>query len=189
MKLGIIVEGDTEKILLSSEQFRELMNSLNIDYIEEIINAEGAGNLLPHNLTAFVTALQQKGANKFLILTDLHDDSCYTITHQRIVPPSSDYILVIAKKHIETWFLADTNLLRNFFKKGNLFNEFPENEQNPFEYLSDLRVKYFQRGFGNKRLMTKILLKNGFSFTQAKNHTNCPSIKYFINKLNHLSQS
>ena len=53
MKLGFIVEGATEKIILQHSDFFRYLDSLHVDYIPDVIDAEGNGNLLPHNINAY----------------------------------------------------------------------------------------------------------------------------------------
>jgi hypothetical protein len=80
IKVGFICEGFTEQKLLNSSNFKLYLNQLGIDIIEDIINAEGAGNLLPHNIVGYIDRLKIKSANKIIILTDLDDDICITNT-------------------------------------------------------------------------------------------------------------
>jgi len=50
VKLGFIVEGATEKIILEQSDFFNYLSSLKIDFIGDVEDAEGNGNLLPHNI-------------------------------------------------------------------------------------------------------------------------------------------
>jgi hypothetical protein len=76
VKVGFICEGATEQILLQSDSFRNLLSSLNLESLQ-IIDAKGAGNLLPHNIEGYVTRLEKEGAKVIVILTDLRQGAGY----------------------------------------------------------------------------------------------------------------
>ena len=67
VKLGFIAEGATEKIVLESEDFKSFLTELKLDFIPEVIDAEGNGNLLPHNIEKHSQILFDKGATKIII--------------------------------------------------------------------------------------------------------------------------
>jgi hypothetical protein len=180
VKLGFIVEGDTEKILLDSPEFKSFLFSQNISFVDPVINAGGNGNLLPHNIIEYIDVLKQKGADKIIVLTDLDEAKCFTEVKNRI--DGQDLIICIAKKKIESWFLSDTNALSSLLRARESC-EFPEDVINPFEYLSERRQFHQGRGFGDKKILAKLMLRNGFSIENAMDHPNCPSAKYFYNKL------
>ena len=50
VKIGFIVEGATEKIILESSDFFAYLKSLSVNFISDIIDAEGSGKLLPQNI-------------------------------------------------------------------------------------------------------------------------------------------
>ncbi|MCC6372249.1 MAG: DUF4276 family protein [Bacteroidia bacterium] len=187
VKLGFIVEGDTEKILLESDNFKLFLTELQLDYVPEIINACGNGNLLPHNIEKFSVMLKNKGATHIIILTDLDEDTCVTFTKERINPPEN-HLCVVTRKRIEAWFLADTSALRNFIENNIPECEFPELINDPYEEIRQMRILHHGRGFNNKRKLANSMLQCGFSFKRAASHGNCSSANYFINKIIQLSQ-
>jgi hypothetical protein len=183
VKVGFIVEGETEKLLIDSASFQSLLKSYQLDCVSEAIDAKGNGNLLPHNIEPFRQILLAKNAELIFILTDQDDDVCITKTRRRIIERENQTIC-IAIKQIEAWFLADGELLTNLFKKQFSF-EFPESENVPFETFRKLMLEHTGRGV-SKRAKTKlanIVLNNGFSVQRAATHPNCHSAIYFINKL------
>lgn len=187
VKMGFIVEGDTEKILLESQDFKNVITELKADYIPEIINAEGNGNLLPKNIQKYISILLAKGATKIIVLTDLDNDSCVTETKNRI-NLHSDQICIVSKKKIESWFLADTEALKIFIASNITVFENPEDIENPFDEIKRLKITKIGRGFVNsKRYLANAMVANGFSIIKAASHPNCSSAKYFINKLTELS--
>lgn len=182
VKIGFIVEGDTEKILFSSTAFQNYLTSINVNYIPQIINAEGNGNLLPHNIREFTQTLIDKGAEKIFVITDLDTDECITKTKERI-QPSEIHQCIISKKAIESWFLADTQTIRKFLKSEDFICQNPEIFDNPFEEIKSQRIALNNRGIGDKKILVKNLLNLGLSFENIISNENCSTAQYFHNKL------
>lgn len=180
--IGFIVEGDTEKILFSSTAFQNYLTSINVNYIPQIINAEGNGNLLPHNIREFTQTLIDKGAEKIFIITDLDSDECVTKTKERI-NPYNIHQCIISKKAIESWFLADTETIRKYLNSDDYICEMPETIENPFEEIKNQRMTRINKGVSDKKILVKTLLNLGLSFESITSNPNCNSAKYFHNKL------
>ena len=125
-----------------------------------------------------------------MVLTDLECKPCITAIKARIGNKNVDQIIV-AKKALEAWFLADTVAMRRWLKNKD-FPEEPtpvESPEMPWEYLKKIGRNYHEkrRGPGDKKFFTKNLMKHfGFSIERAANHPNCPSAKYFLEKLQKL---
>lgn len=187
VKLGFIVEGDTEKILLDSPAFKDFLRYLNVDHIPDIANAEGSSKLLPHNILQYTRSLLAKGAQRIFVLTDLDAKKCVTQTIQR-VSPLPDQTVIVSIKQIEAWFLADTNALRKFLKRSDYYCEFPETIPDPYEEIKKIRQQYWNRGV-DKKVLAKQMIKSGFSVENAAKHSNCNSAKYFLKKLSEFSQN
>jgi len=184
VKLGFIVEGATEKILLESDKFRNYLRHLGIDFEETVIDAKGCYNLLPHNIEPFTKLLQEKGVTDIIILTDLDDDKCITLTKARI-QPLENQLVVVAVHQIEAWYLADTKALAQYLglTEEEAFFEFPEKEKVPLETIKKWRKQINGRGIKNKKILAKSMLKSGFTIENAALHPNCPSAQYFIEKI------
>lgn len=185
VKIGFICEGQTEQIFLQSDRFRELLASLNIESLP-VIDAEGAGNLLPHNISGYIERLEKQGAQTIFILTDLDEDICITKTKDRIGARPQD-IVVIAVKKIEAWFLACSPAMQNLLVQPNFTFISPENENHPFETINQLLIKYQGRGIGKKsagkiKLVFR-MIEAGLNLSDAAVHPNCPSAKYLLKKL------
>ncbi|MBC7864026.1 MAG: hypothetical protein IAF38_13705, partial [Bacteroidia bacterium] len=185
---GFIVEGDTEKILLESPAFKNLLTSLEIDHVANIVNVVGNNNLLPHLIQEHSNILYKNGAEKIVILTDLDEDLCVSQTKERI-SPQENHFCVISKKTIEAWFLADQIAFGSFLGITDFTCDNPEGYKSPFEEIKRLRLEYLNRGVNDKKILARIMLyKSNFSFERAANHPNCTSAKYFIEKLKLLSK-
>ena len=189
VKLGFIGEGAVEKIILESSQFQEYLHSQKIDFVKDVIDANGNGNLLPHNIEAHSQILKDKGATNIIILTDLDEDQCITLTKERINP--SDYhSVVVSIKEIEAWFLADEEAMKKLLKDDGHSIENPETVQEPFERIRSLRMEKIGRGIGTKVILAnQMIYKNNFSVLGAAAHLNCASARYFIQKINDISKS
>lgn len=183
VNIGFICEGYTELFILESDTFKVLLNQLGLHSIG-VINVQGNGNLLPHNIKSHRENLFDKGASIIFILTDLDQDQCITKTRSRITEYENQ-IIIVAVKQIESWFLADDIAMNTIFK-GNYSFEFPENQDVPFETI---RSKYFEKfgrglvGRDEKKRLAQKMINSGFSIQNAANHPNCPSANYFLTKL------
>jgi hypothetical protein len=183
VKLGFIVEGATEKIILEKSDFFLYLDSLSIEYVPEVTNVGGNGNLLPRNIGAFTSTLESKGANKIFILTDLDKEQCITITKNRIAP-SDQHIVTISVKQIEAWFLSDTNAMCNLLNDPAFVCDNPEEIDNPFEEIKSIRLSKIGKGVPTKIILANTMVhKNKFSIIKAAEHANCSSAKYFLNKI------
>ena len=186
VKIGFIVEGKTERKIIESEGFVQILHELKLALLLPVINADGNGNMLPEKLKEDIDILKSRGAEKIFILTDLDDDACITKTRQRI-GGGKDTVIIIAVKQIEAWFLADSDTLRQLMNDLAFFLDFPEQEPSPFEKLKTLFVEKTKRGVGTKDILAARMLKYGFSLPNAAAHPNCPSARYFLNKLQSLN--
>lgn len=188
VKLGFIVEGDSERIILESQAFKKLLNELRIDFIPEVINAAGVGNLLPDNREEYVQILKSKGVTDIIILADQEDASCITSVREYISPESSQKV-IISVRTLEAWFLADLVSLAKFLKIDAILCENPETFLPALDEITRLNSFYNKRGVNDKKLLAKRMLKSGFSIKNAAQHPSCPSARYFLQKLKEYSQN
>lgn len=185
VKLGFIVEGDTEKFILEKSDFFDYLKSLGIEFVPEVINAKGNGNLLPHNISESSEYLEDNGATVIIILTDLDTDQCITKTKERI-SPIANQIVVISVKEIEAWFLSDSTAMSRLLKQ-NFVSDNPESIENPFEEIQSICIKTIQRGIGTKtRFANNFVRNHKFSILNAAQHPDCNSAKYFLKKIKEL---
>jgi hypothetical protein len=179
--VGFICEGATERLIVESKNFQQLLASLSITCVAPVIDAKGNGNLLPHNIEAFRSTLIAKGAEKIVVLTDLDEDQCITLTKNRITHRPNQLIVVAVKK-IEAWFLADTPTLSQVLRQNVEF-PLPEQEADPFQTIRSLMVSHTGRAVPTKTLLAKRFINHGFSVGNAANHAECLSAKYLLGKL------
>lgn len=192
VKVGFICEGATERIILSSVGFERFLSSLGIELVDEIIDAEGCGNLLPRNIEAYILRLENKGATKIFLLRDMDNFPCFTSIKEHLEARNQD-VVIIAVKAIEAWFLSNTAVMRLLLDKSDFFFDYPEAERDPFETINQLLTTHTGRGIGKKRAgkqkLANRILSLGFSIQNSASHSNCPSARYFIDKLTQLSSN
>lgn len=192
VKIGFIVEGDAEKIILESTKFKEFLQSLNLLSVG-IFDAGGEGNFKVESIKVmrFCTILSDRGAEHIVIWTDMEDDPCITFTLESIHRfDKKKQVVLISVRSLESWFLADFETL-SLILNSKVYYKNPETiPQRPFDEIKDLFIKYTGRGISKRknRLAYK-MVSNGFSVETAARHPGCKSAGYFINKLRVLSQN
>jgi hypothetical protein len=100
----------------------------------------------------------------------------------------SDLRVCVAVRAIEAWFLSDTAAMQSFLHTSEFYEEFPEQENNPFERIKHWSQMFRGRGVQDKKILARNMVHNSnFSIENAAAHPNCHSAKYFIEKLKSLS--
>ncbi len=157
VKVGFVVEGDCEEIFIKSSHFRHWAAQNNLD-ICKVVNTRGRGNLCPKNIEASIANCRLASPDKIVVLSDLECDPCITATKAHIGKKGIDQIIV-AKKALEAWFLADTLAMRGWLKNEDFPEEATPEEtaDMPWERLKEIAKNYPEkkRGPGNKKLFTK----------------------------------
>lgn len=182
VKMGFIVEGATEKIIIESDKFKAFLNQNQYELVHPVIDAKGGGNLLPEHIEPFIETLENANADIIVVLTDLEDEKSVEAVRKRITH-SKIKMIFVAVKAIEAWFLADTKAMKSFLRADNFMEEFPERtEKMPRERIQELAMQYTNRGIGNSKPMfaKKMVEHYDFSIEHSAQHPNCPSAKEFI---------
>jgi hypothetical protein len=186
VKVGFIVEGACERIILESPGFRRYLENIGLDFIPEVIDIEGGGNLLPEHREESVNFLIDKGATHILILGDQEDATCITSVKQHI-NPGINQTVAISVKALEAWFLADTNALHNYLSNNYMCVE-PETYLPPLDELKRLRMLYKNRGINDKKILAnQMVFIHGFKIENAAQHPKCSSAKYFLRKIQEIA--
>jgi hypothetical protein len=189
IKIGFIVEGICEKLLVESANFQTWANKQSLEICTPVINAGGGGNLCTKNIEPFINKCRiEANPDKIVVLTDLECEPCVTATKARIGLSSVDQIIV-AKKALEAWFLADPVAMRRWLKNEDFPGEtMPEQTPDmPWEHLKEIAKHHHPKKLGpgrkKKAFAKKMIEQFGFSIERAANHPNCPSARYFLYKL------
>ncbi len=183
VKVAFIVEGKCEQIFIDFLFKNNWFSDRNIQKVGPTIDAKGGGNLCPRNMGLFVSQAKTHNPDKIFILTDLECEPCVEKTKERL-GNCNECTIVLAKKALESWFLADNEIVK-FLTNSNLNSyEFPENTSKmPYDELKEILLKHTQRGTGSKVMFARRVLQNGFDIERAAAHPNCLSAKYFIDKI------
>lgn len=190
VKVGFIVEGASERIVVESEMFRHLCRLAGFELVTPVVDAQGGGNLLPQNIDAFISRLENADAQHIFVLTDLEDEASVTDVRDRISDARINTTFV-AVKALEAWYLADTKAMNNWLGISNFYEENPEaTADKPWNRLKEIAADLGKRGPGNKVAFTKKLVKHWeFSLERAASHPNCPSAKELVEYFSQVAES
>ncbi|ASM76558.1 hypothetical protein VITFI_CDS0779 [Vitreoscilla filiformis] len=125
VRLGFIVEGDSEKIMVESANFKRWANAQGLEICRPVINARGGGNLLPQHMASMVATLTKSQPDHVVVLTDLETAPDIETVKVRITDTHTSLIFV-AVKALEAWFLADTEAMRAWLKQPAFVEASPE---------------------------------------------------------------
>ena len=185
--VGFVVEGDSDKYLVENELFRKwLREDCNLEVIGRAVNA--AGNMRSHYIEDQVRLLrQEKNPDKVVVLADLDPDRRAPCVQERkkIIGSRGIDLLVIVRKAIESWFLADTEAMRRWLGDDTFYEAAPETLAGmPWDRLKELRDRR-GRGPGRERLVftRKFIRDHRFDVRRAARHDQCPSARYFVKRL------
>ncbi len=184
--VGFVVEGDSDKYLVENEFFRKwLREECNLEVIGRAINA--AGNMRSRYIEDQVRLLRkEKNPDKVVVLADLDPDRHALCVQARkeIIGSQGIDLLVIARKAIESWFLADTEAMRRWLGDDTFCEVNPETLTGmPWDRLRELGRKR-GRGPGTKVHFSRKFIRNHkFDVRRAAQHTNCSSARYFVERL------
>ena len=186
--VGFVVEGASDKRLVESELFRKwLREDCNLEVVDRVVDAAGNGNMCSHNIETFVKNLRTiANPDKVVVLADLDPDTCAPCVQKRkeIIGFQGIDLVTIAKKVMESWFLADTKAMRQWLGDDTFYEIHPETlDEMPWDRLKRLRTKQ-GRGPGSKlSFARKFIHVHGFDVRRAAGHLHCPSARYFVERL------
>ena len=184
VRVAFICEDDAGKKIIETQNFRELLEENNLQLILPVYNAKGKGNLTEDNVKGLVSSALDNGAERIFLLTDMDQDVCVTRTKEQLIIDEACTI-VVCKKAIESWFLADTNALSALLKRNEYFDS-PEEPSHPFDVINELH-KNSHNGRGiSKAILAIKMVGEGFSVMAAANHNKCSSARYFADTIRKL---
>lgn len=181
VKAGFIVEGASERIVVESAIFKNLLRNSGYELVTPVVDAKGGGNLLPQNIDAFIARLDKAGAERIFVLTDLEDEAQVETVRQRVEHPRIHFAF-IAVKALEAWYLADSVAMNAWLGTDDFHEPNPEaTPGKPWERLKQVAAERGKRGPGNKVAFAKKATKHwGFSIENASTHPACPSVRELI---------
>lgn len=187
VKLGFIVEGDTEMVFIKrNEAFKQLLAQLGIEIVA-LVDGCG-GELLNENLLNSKKQIcKDANASHIIILTDLDEETCFTNKKSKL-DLNNINSTVISRQSFEAWFLADTSAIRQVIGNPEYYCELPQEIKYPYEEIKRLaKIHQDGKGVGSKPFLAGKMNNNGFDLSNAAKHENCPSAKYFLDKLKAIS--
>lgn len=194
MTVGFIVEGESDKKLIESTAFKQwARQEYQLDILDNVIQVGGNGNMCSRNIAIYVTLLKkQSKPDKIVVLADLDPEKCAPcITKRKEIIGKDDIdLVVIACKAMESWFLADTQAMQHWTKDTSFFEQAPEQtEEMPWERLKEIALAKTGRGTGRCKISfaRRFIKTHQFDISRAAQHPNCPSAKYFVEKLSLLA--
>lgn len=190
VKVGFIVEGGSEKVIIESMQFRNWLQQNGIELVTPVLDANGGGNLLPRNIEPLIERFQSLNVDHIFVLTDLENEPDTQAVRNRIENPSINFIFV-AVKALEAWYLADTSAMNKWLKETDFCEEFPERTlYMPWDRLKEIAQNLNKTGpGGNKISFAKKMVKHfDFQISDSAGHPNCDSAKEFIRVLESIRQ-
>lgn len=191
VKVGFIVEGTSDFIILKSDRFQNLLKyEFHIDTNESLINIARGQSNLKKNFVSLIRNLQKQNVDYIFTLVD-QDDKEEQRKNRGYRPPDCPIVVVneiqnfrdnrnyvfeensfvIMTREMEAWFLADANL--NFNYNGQ-----PEEILNPSDIVGE------QLGTSNHVKIAN-RLKDRFSLVRASE--NSRSAKRFLDKLKQIA--
>ncbi len=182
VKIGFIYDGETEKVILKSNMFKDLLTKYKFELAGVI---KYTGGKIKRDTDMLIN---RKNAEKVIIIKDLEqlsDEKALLNELKKKEKITDKNILIIVEKMIEAWFLADTTTIRKILKNNKIkeFNS-PENETNPHRTLRNkLGNNYKNLG---KPAIAKLFIKYGFTIENAAKHKQCHSAKNFLKKIRKL---
>jgi hypothetical protein len=181
VKIAFICEDDAGKKIVDSEDFEQILQQNDVELLHPVYNVKGKGNLTEENVRGLVGTASDAGAKCVFLLTDMDLDACTTVTRQKLIQDPLCKIIV-CKKAIESWFLADTDAISAVLKQNGYF-EYPEEPPIPFDTINQLHKDVFNGRGISKAILPIKMIGNGFSLVKAANHPNCSSALYFLQKI------
>lgn len=186
--VGFVVEGASDKRLVESKVFQNwLREKCGLEVVSPVVDAKGNGNMCSRNIETYVEKLRISSApDKVVVLVDLDPEECAPCITKRkdIIGNTGIDLVVVACKAMESWFLADTDAMRQWTRDGKFFEPQPEAMAHmPWDRLREVG-RSMRRGPGTKiSFAKKIINSYGFDVRNAASHQNCPSARYFVKKL------
>jgi hypothetical protein len=192
LTVGIVVEGPSDMKVVESQPFKDwLKQDFSLEVVK-VIDASGNGNMCSRRISQYVDVLRKLKPDRIIVLADLDPEKCAPCITKRkeIIGNANIDLVVIARKAMESWFLADTQAMQSWIKDKNYYEDSPEHmEEMPWERLRAIAKEKIGRGISCKKTFARTFIHiHGFSISRAAIHSNCPSAKYFVEKLKLLSE-
>jgi hypothetical protein len=189
VKIGFIVEGPSDAMIIRSEQYNKLLTQLNLQFIDIVIpegkthffHPKADFKFIEAKVSSYIQRLNDKGAEVICFIVDQDEEPCFTSVKEKI-PFSNQHHVIICKRNLEAWYMADESMMSELLKSKYSCKD-PESIIAPFEEIKKLMLEKTNRGIGDKIFLAKRVINAGFNIENAAKHNNCTSARYFLQKL------
>lgn len=184
--VGFVVEGPSDRWLIENELFEKwLREDCNLEVVKPVVDAGGRMDSV--HIEAFVKNLKKiANPDKTVVLADLDPDNRVPCVEKRkeLIGSQGIDLVAIARKAMESWFLADTEAMRRWLGDDTFCEVNPEMLTGmPWDRLRELGRKR-GRGPGTKVHFSRKFIRNHkFDVRRAAQHANCSSARYFVERL------
>ncbi len=182
VRIGFIYDGETERVILNSKMFKDFLGKYNFELAGM---RKYVGGKIARDTNMLI---ERNKAEKVIIIKDLEqladEEALLKELKKKEDLPDSNILVVVVKRMIEAWFLADNETVGKILRKNvKPFNN-PENEINPHKTLQNKLGKQYQ-DLG-KPAIAKLFIRHGFTIENAAKHNQCHSAKEFIKTIENL---
>jgi len=188
--VGFIVECHSEACLVDSKQFCEwLRMECNLRAIPPAVNVAGNRELCNRNIGKWVDSLKKRAdsPDKVVVLADLDPDECAPCitARKKIIESNGIDLIVIARKALESWFLADTAAMCKWTGDRTFTEPRPEETpEMPWNRLKEIGISKGHSTRGSKvKFVQMFISDHHFDVRRAARHPHCPSAKYFVDRV------
>ena len=194
MRVGFVVEGDSEKVFVESRTFRQWLKEQGMNLVDPVAVAGGQGKMewrSDRGGIGLVALLKRQVGNldRVVVLADLDPSlavPCITARKNRIDSQAAD-LVVVARKALESWFLADTETMRRWTRDDSYFEKHPEyTDGMPWDRIKE--VGRVRRGRSKVRFARRLIDEHGFDVVRAAEHPGCPTARYFVERVSALGK-
>ena len=143
--------------------------------------AEGSG-------LATLLRKQVGDVDRIVVLADLDPSlkvQCITARKNQIDSEAVD-LVVVARKAIESWFLADTKAIARWTTDDSYYEAHPETTPGmPWDRIKE--VSTVRRGRSKVWFAKRLINEHGFDIARAAEHPECPTARYFVERVSALA--
>ena len=195
VRIGFVVEGQTEKVFIESKAFRRWLEKKEMRLVDPVLSANGHGNMrrwaaMGESGWTMLLRKQTGDLDRIVVLADLDPSPavpCITARKNLIDSEAAD-LVVVARKAIESWFLADTKAIARWTTDDSYYEAHPEATPGmPWDRFKEIsRVK---RGRSKVLFAMQLINEHGFDIARAAEHPECPTARYFVERVGALALS
>lgn len=192
-RVGFIVEGPSEKRVIESEAFDEWLRKRGMALVQPVVVAGGHGGMVDGRLNDLARGLRVQAGevDRIVGLMDLDPDEyvpCVQARKNTLGATEQVDLIVVARKAIESWFLAHSSAMRHWTGDSDFVEEWPERTPlAPWDRLKEIGKQSGRGPGGSKVTFAKRIVRCGFTIEGSARHPNCESAVYFVKRVGELA--